>query len=873
MSVDVEDVATDVDLSQLIDFSVTFQPLQLTLQGILKRLGALEADNAQKADEIARLQSCVAELQEQRAVPRPSSSGRADRAEERSAADDPGEAAAGGDSEEEHAALWDEIEALKALLGGLRSDAERDRHTIDELYEARKRVNRRESRVPRVSVGGAGDASAWEPSRTPSRTPPGSADAARVSSAGGVEVEDGGDEGGEDVAMGDKILSKAHEPLALDATAAWRDAGADGDAATASASASGEVMQPPPRPMSGGVSAPHPPSAKSASRSWSAQMPRPASTSHHAVPSTAMEVPREDAGGASDVFVVAPMPGTSAGAAPHRGSVAAHARRVSSQTRQSVSVMDKLLRDSEDIAYLNRVVAEMLCEMKGLHEDVDRLHSAEARRDEAAGTADDDALAHRVQRLESLMRDTRRGSEHRDDGLRGELDEVRRQVRACSRLSEEDVDEVQGLGALAARVRELEQRAAALGSAQEVLDGKLDSVVAMGGAGGVGSGGEEASGVSGAQFAMLQGHVNALEKQLGAVQAAQSGGKDWSDDVAQLRRAVQHVQGEVEAAGVAVQRAARECERLDEVKADRGEGGGGAVDEEQLAELERRVRGVASAQDELDARVRELDDEKEDRGAVQRLREDLANLKRLMELNARRESARERGDGGGAAAVSEQLLRELQQQVVSQTEHSVSDREAARDELDALRELVEQLDHRKADATLVANKAERDYVENALERLMREVEQVLNATNAGLIDTLDKSLNLLRDMIDGRASKQDIARLQQVMAEQSGGASAADALTGFKGYRCLGCNRPVDSLRPRPAAPKMGTFVNRTPQNYPQDHVTRTIEQQQQFAATQLEAPLRGGRGSYRGGGLEPAPAGRSGSFHEPLPPIEGPSR
>lgn len=55
--------------------------------------------------------------------------------------------------------------------------------------------------------------------------------------------------------------------------------------------------------------------------------------------------------------------------------------------------------------------------------------------------------------------------------------------------------------------------------------------------------------------------------------------------------------------------------------------------------------------------------------------------------------------------------------------------------------------------------------------------------------------------------------------------NAADALTGFKGFRCLGCNRPVDSLRPRPLPAKLNAFVNRNPQNYPNDGVTRAIQQ------------------------------------------------
>ncbi|CCW67861.1 unnamed protein product [Phytomonas sp. Hart1] len=112
---------------------------------------------------------------------------------------------------------------------------------------------------------------------------------------------------------------------------------------------------------------------------------------------------------------------------------------------------------------------------------------------------------------------------------------------------------------------------------------------------------------------------------------------------------------------------------------------------------------------------------------------------------------------------------------------------------------------------------------------MREVEQVLNATNAGLIDTLDRSLGILRDMIDSKASKQDVTRLQESVGEGGGvGQGAADVLTGFKGYRCLGCNRVVDNLRPRTLGSKMNPFLNRNPQHLLKDEVTRSIEYEQE---------------------------------------------
>lgn len=47
---------------------------------------------------------------------------------------------------------------------------------------------------------------------------------------------------------------------------------------------------------------------------------------------------------------------------------------------------------------------------------------------------------------------------------------------------------------------------------------------------------------------------------------------------------------------------------------------------------------------------------------------------------------------------------------MDQIESYNRDRETGQEELRGLRELIDALDHRKADGTLVANKAERDYV-------------------------------------------------------------------------------------------------------------------------------------------------------------------
>jgi hypothetical protein len=134
-----------------------------------------------------------------------------------------------------------------------------------------------------------------------------------------------------------------------------------------------------------------------------------------------------------------------------------------------------------------------------------------------------------------------------------------------------------------------------------------------------------------------------------------------------------------------------------------------------------------------------------------------------------------------------------------------------------IRATVDHLIHGKADAAQVANKAERDYVEGALEKLMQEVERVINITNASLIDTLDKSLGLLRDMIDGKATKADLAKARLLGAQGSAGANGVDTqqvpdgLIGFKSYRCLGCNRTVEAMRVRPMGSSAQAFSAKLP--------------------------------------------------------------
>ena len=207
----------------------------------------------------------------------------------------------------------------------------------------------------------------------------------------------------------------------------------------------------------------------------------------------------------------------------------------------------------------------------------------------------------------------------------------------------------------------------------------------------------------------------------------------------------------------------------------------------------------------------------DDSRQIKALRADVDTLKDRMDAMVQ-ESKAAASNRLPASPTSEGLVPQaVHDQLAQVAQAALRDREWTQGQVVEIRATIEHIHHTKADAALVANKAERDYVENALEKLMREVEQVLNSTNAGLIDTLDKSLGILRDMIDGKASKGDVAKLKQSVAaggdvDGGGGVgSVPDGLMGYRSYRCLGCNRTVEAMRPRPMGANFASFMNRLP--------------------------------------------------------------
>ncbi|KAK7201637.1 hypothetical protein NESM_000228400 [Novymonas esmeraldas] len=938
MSVETQDVEVEVDLSKLIDVGLSFLPLQLTMKDILQRLARLERENTAQNHEIGRLTANMAELEAANESLQKAQQELADAAAAAAPVDPEGPPRMSSkDLEAEHAAIWEEMSRLNSLLGDLQEDAERDRHTIDEIYAARKQLNSAAaatggvSRHPSVSTASKSGASpsVQLPAAIAGAVSPARGTSANSAVAGTSQRQhDAAVSAEASMPVGDLILSKAHQALELAPEADFtafhdsRDGSQRGDAdeesgasrasgGAAPASLSSRPMSgggggapPPPRRGMSIVDGPHGPQSRA---SIIAPLPRgqethPASASPKATSGSSLTwaatTGGEDAGEHREAAAAEAAPASVQQQQLRRPSMYAEKRMSTSAARRASnraataatdagspatppSVFDKLRRDGEDIAYLNRVVAEILGEMKGLHEDVDFLRTTHREADSAgdrSGAVMDgdelDNLLRRVARVEADVVDTRQQTQHRDDRLQEDLDDLKKQLRVARGLTDDDVDALRRAAELAERLRQAEERLRALEAGQGMLQQQFADVLAVG----AGDGGDGASEVNALQFAALQGTVKELERQLAALLAAQEGQRDWTEDIRKLNDAVRAVEGAVETAQDQLQRLQREAARLEEAKANRTElpeevprrssaGGDAAV-----------VADVAARLSRAEANIERLSDGKADRTALHKLRDELNALRQLVELaNAQRR------DGGGdddgkLGAASEGLLRDLQGELSALKEAynaRVAGGSMSGEDADDLRGRIDRLDHCKADATLVANKAERDYVENALERLMREVEQVLNATNAGLIDTLEKSLGILRDMIDGRASKQDVANLQGWMAEANvgggGGAGAPDGLTGFKGFRCLGCNRPMDNMRPRTLPATMTPFLNRNPQNHPQDTVTRTIQQQQ--------APPRAASGptavaGVTGAAHRPTAGTPDGSFHrstnsEPLPPIE----
>eukprot|EP00744_Colponema_vietnamica_P005926 GILI01008637.1.p1 GENE.GILI01008637.1~~GILI01008637.1.p1 ORF type:complete len:695 (+),score=230.16 GILI01008637.1:67-2151(+) len=325
----------------------------------------------------------------------------------------------------------------------------------------------------------------------------------------------------------------------------------------------------------------------------------------------------------------------------------------------------------------------------------------------------------------------------------------------------------------------------------------------------------------------LEGRVAALEKDSAATRkdladhkaSTEKAIEDLTNDLTDTKDSLQNAVKEIKALGQECSKNTADCKLLHDRKADKTDllAAQSPVDGAAAGGNNVNLSGIQKFLDALDGRVSGLAQDKAGKDAVNQLMKDLAELKNVIKglQNNIANNGNAAGDRGAAGSPTGAGIN------ADQLEKDNKDLQRRLEELDnwakgqliEIRATVDHIHHCKADASIVANKAERDYVENAMEKLMHEVETVLNATNAGLIDTLDKSLNILRDMIDGKATKQDVNKLQGLVNANSAGDATGvpDGLAGYKTYRCLGCNRTMDTMRPRPMGSTMNSFTSRVP--------------------------------------------------------------
>jgi archaellum component FlaC len=264
-------------------------------------------------------------------------------------------------------------------------------------------------------------------------------------------------------------------------------------------------------------------------------------------------------------------------------------------------------------------------------------------------------------------------------------------------------------------------------------------------------------------------------------------------------------------------------------------GPGQEVPAGELSDLRILVNTHASMIDNLFA-------DKASRDTVVRMGTELQDIKAMLESRPRMPSITAAvGSGGVDSQALEgilQMLEELQRKIKG-LEDGKADKDWVESQFKKLASIVENIQLNKADASIVAGKAERDYVENALEKLRREVEQVMNNTNSGLIDTLDKSLNILRDMIDGKANHAELLKLRDALLSERKQDDTPEGLAGYKHYRCLSCNRKMDGMRPRPMGMNFMNFISHLPNPRTKQYTNSKVHNQTNLITASVQSSAR----------------------------------
>jgi uncharacterized phage infection (PIP) family protein YhgE len=502
-----------------------------------------------------------------------------------------------------------------------------------------------------------------------------------------------------------------------------------------------------------------------------------------------------------------PAPTTLAAAAPmgkdYGEEIAALQRAVANLEETKA---DKKLED--EVKQLDETLSNALKRLAAVQEALNGL-GGEVRANDAASKNRDDALAQRLDALQTAAPPVAAGA-----------------GRSAS-VSAPSMDWAQPVNNVKDAVDRLKAEQDAMSAKLAALAGLQPSSVGSNASG---------SGISEARFVMLEAAVGALEQRPLP--------KDYDQVIELLNQQVRALGNECSANSA-------DCQRLEDKKANKDDlddlkkaqtpvaatksatspvsavptsGSDGWV--KPIATCNSRIDDLQRQIANLEGTVRGMDVHRLDR-MLNGLNDDVDRLKAAID-ELRHRGAPSAAPGGNATAADRAVVEHMQKQLGDVVADTAKNMDWTKGQVLEIRATIEHIHHTKADTALVANKAERDFVENSMEKLMREVEQVLNATNAGLIDTLDKSLNILRDMIDGKATKQDVVKLQSLIGDDqtTGGAgSVPEGLMGFKGYRCLGCNRTMDGMRQRPMGANFSTFMNRLPAN--SNSAARPVSQQQ----------------------------------------------
>lgn len=134
-------------------------------------------------------------------------------------------------------------------------------------------------------------------------------------------------------------------------------------------------------------------------------------------------------------------------------------------------------------------------------------------------------------------------------------------------------------------------------------------------------------------------------------------------------------------------------------------------------------------------------------------------------------------------------------------------------DLDAKSEQLDKIEQFKADASIVARKADRDYVDNALDRIRKEMEKLLDRSQVDGTDEMARDIEYLKNLLHGKASRQDLSEMRNIIddVKKSTSGTTAEGLVGHKGFRCLSCNREMPGMRERPSKMNFESFLNRLP--------------------------------------------------------------